>query len=179
MDCRCPGDDLSLGRRSQVNEIEVFQEFLREQGQKLTHQRGAILKRILAVDVHFSAEDLFETLRGDGISKATVYRTLSLLVEAGILDALDFERGHMLYERRNQGEHHHDHLVCLSCKQIFEFHDEEIERLQEIIAQKHDFKVVSHTHHIYGECGSCRREGKSDASPRERRASRRSPRIHS
>ena len=139
--------------------ITIFQEFLKKQGQKLTQQREAILQRVLLVDEHFSAEDLFELLRKEnrGISKATVYRTLSLLVEAQLLDSLDFERGHMLYELHTKGDSHHDHLICITCKRIFEFHNEEIERLQEEVAKRYDFEMVSHTHQIYGVCGRCKR----------------------
>jgi len=141
------------------DELETFREFLKDHGLKLTAQRGAILARTLQIDEHFSAEELFEVLRREsrGISKATVYRTLALLVEAELLDARDFDRGHMLYERATH-EAHHDHLICVRCKRIFEFHCEEIEQLQEQISQRYDFEMVSHTHHIYGVCGRCRRQ---------------------
>jgi Fur family ferric uptake transcriptional regulator len=160
--------------------IEQFQAFLKQEGQKLTQQRELILNRVMEIDEHFSAEELFELLRNDnsGISKATVYRTLSLLVDADLLDALDFERGHMLYERHAGGEHHHDHLICITCKRIFEFHNDEIERLQVEVAKRYDFEMVSHTHQIYGVCGRCRRQGAEVADqPGRKRRSRRSPRI--
>ncbi len=142
------------------DELERFREFLKQRGHKLTQQRESILRRIQRIDEHFSAEELFEVLRREarGISKATVYRTLSLLVEANVLDAVDFERGHMLYEKASQ-QAHHDHLICVACKQILEFHHEEIERLQEQVARRYDFSMVSHTHQIYGVCGRCRRSG--------------------
>ena len=153
--------------------VENFRDFLKGEGLKLTHQRETILRRVLKVDAHFSAEELFDLLReqSSGISKATVYRTLSLLVEAKLLDALDFERGHMLYERATK-EAHHDHLICVACKKIFEFHNEEIERLQEQIAEKYDFEMVSHTHQIYGLCGHCRRKGAAAPGGARKRAGR-------
>jgi len=145
-----------------------FQEFLRERGLKLTQQRLQILERAVAVDEHFNAEELFELLRNDNqrISKATVYRTLALLVEADLLDTHDFERGHTLYERAAHGTAHHDHLICTSCDRVFEFHSEEIEALQDVVAKRFDFKMVSHTHQIYGICGRCQRKGVSAGQDR-------------
>ena len=142
-------------------ERKRFQEFLRERGLKLTQQRLQILERAVAVDEHFNAEELFELLRNDNqrISKATVYRTLALLVEAELLDTHDFERGHTLYERAAHGTAHHDHLICLGCDRVFEFHSEEIEALQEVVAKRFDFRMLSHTHQIYGICGRCQRQG--------------------
>lgn len=143
-----------------MDDLERFQDFLKAQGQKLTQQRETILRRIEQMEEHFSADDLYEVLRKErkGISKATVYRTLALLVEAKLLDALDFERGHLLYERAHGGGEHHDHLVCIRCRRILEFHNEDIERLQEEVAKRYDFHMISHTHHIYGLCGRCQRK---------------------
>jgi Fur family transcriptional regulator, ferric uptake regulator len=151
-----------------AGEADVFQKFLRARGLKLTVQRQAILDRAIELRKHFGAEDLYESLRQDtrGISKATVYRTIALLVEAGLLDEHDFERGHKLYERASPRAHH-DHLICLACGRIVEFHDEQIERIQEQVARTHEFEMVSHTHQIFGVCPRCRSEG---AVPPRRRA---------
>lgn len=142
-----------------MNEADAFQEFLRQRNLKLTQQRRVVLDRTLELRKHFSAEELFEELRAHGISKATVYRTLALLVEAGLLEALDFERGHKVYERAGREEAHHDHLICLGCNQIIEFHNEQIEQLQTQVARRYDFEMVSHTHQIFGVCSRCRRQG--------------------
>lgn len=137
------------------SEAETFQRFLRTRGLKLTTQRQAILDRALTLRKHFSAEDLFDDLRGArGISKATVYRTIALLVEAELLDEHDFERGHKVYERASPRAHH-DHLICVKCNRIIEFHDAEIERLQEQVARAQGFEVVWHTHQIFGVCPRC------------------------
>jgi len=161
------------------DELETFRRFLKERGHKLTLQREAIVRRIQRIDKHFSAEELFEVLRGENksTSKATVYRTLALLVEANLLDALDFERGHLLYERA-KSEAHHDHLICIACKRIFEFRNEEIERLQEQVARRHDFEMVSHTHQIYGVCSRCKNRGISSEDAQQPTA-RRVPRVSS
>lgn len=140
------------------SEAVEFEKFLRGKQLKLTGQREAILKRVMRSRKHFSAEELSEALRTDKISKATVYRTLALLVEAGILAEHDFERGHKLYERATH-QCHHDHLICVSCQRIVEFHNDVIERLQEEIAARHAFEIVSHTHQIFGRCARCQAGG--------------------
>lgn len=141
--------------------VETFNRYLRQQGLKLTTQRERIVRRVLKITKHFSAEELFDLLRKDRsrISKATVYRTLSLLVEAGLLDEHDFELGHKLYEQSVRDEHH-DHLICVACRAIFEFHNHEIERLQEQVAAERDFAITYHTHQIFGTCSEYRRTGK-------------------
>lgn len=147
-------------------EADEFQRYLKTKGLKLTSQREGILERVLMVRKHFSAEELFDSLRDDprGISKATVYRTLALLVEAGLLEEHDFERGHKVYERA-ANRTHHDHLICVACHRIVEFHDEQIERRQEQVAREHGFEVVSHTHQIFGRCPSCRQAGAAPTLP--------------
>jgi len=144
-----------------ATEVEVFAGFLREQGLKLTQQREELLLRVLRIKKHFSAEQLFDLLREEGakVSKATIYRTLTLLVESGLLAEHDFERGHKLYENAAH-QCHHDHLICVDCGRIVEFHNEEIERLQEEIAGRFAFRMVSHTHQIFGQCPTCQRQRK-------------------
>ena len=137
---------------------ETFKVFLQGKGLKLTRQREVLVERALELDRHFSAEELSTQMRGEAprISKATTYRTLSLLVEAGLLEILDVEPGRRLYERAAQ-ETHHDHLICISCKQISEFFDPGIEELQREIVKRFDFELLSHTHQLYGVCSRCRR----------------------
>ena len=130
---------------------------LRDKGIKLTEQRRRLLEKALLQHKHFSAEELYETLREKraGISRATVYRTLKLLATHNVLDVHDFDRGHRLYESR-LGRHHHDHLVCLKCGRITEFENPQIESEQERVARHHHFKILSHSHKIYGLCHRCR-----------------------
>ena len=151
-----------------ATEVETFADYLRDQGLKLTAQREGILGRVLRIKKHFSAEQLFDLLRdeGSGISKATVYRTLTLLVEAGLLAEHDFERGHKLYENAAHQDHH-DHLICVDCGRIVEFHNERIEELQEEIASMFDFRMVSHTHQIFGQCPTCQTKDQRRRRPRK------------
>lgn len=136
-----------------------LETLLKQKGLKLTAQRKRLLQKALLSHRHFSAEELYEALRKQhaGISRATVYRTLKLLAATEVLDAHDFGRGYRLYESR-LGRHHHDHLVCLRCRRITEFENEDIEEEQEKVAKHYHFKILSHSHKLYGLCQSCRKE---------------------
>ncbi len=132
-----------------------FSEFLEKKDLKLTSQRRTILRQALR-NGHFSAEMLLDFSRkaDPTISKATVYRTLVLLKDSNILEEQDFGEGKKLYERA-QGRKHHDHFVCIRCGKIIEFENEPIERLQDVEARKHQFKVVYHSLKLFGLCKSC------------------------
>ena len=134
-----------------------LETLLKEKGLKLTEQRKRLLQKALLHHKHFSAEDLYESLRKirAGISRATVYRTLKLLASHNVLDIHDFDRGYRLYESR-LGRHHHDHLMCLKCRRITEFENSQIEVEQEKVARHYRFKILSHSHKIYGICYRCR-----------------------
>ena len=134
-----------------------LESLLKGEGLKLTAQRREAVAQALNRRRHFSAEELYEELRKRqaGISRATVYRTLRLLTEHNFLEVHDFDRGYRLYESR-LGRHHHDHLVCLRCKRITEFENPEIEEEQDKVARRHHFKILSHSHKVYGLCHSCR-----------------------
>ncbi len=148
-------------------EVQAFQEFLRRRGLKLTTQRNIIAKRIFRTTGHFSAEDIVDSFRRERkpISKSTVYRTLDLLVEADLLDTIDFDQGYRLYERC-LGRSHHDHLICVDCRCVIEFLDEEIEQLQEQVGDEHKFRILWHTHKIYGLCEGCAKKADESATRR-------------
>lgn len=137
-----------------------FEEFLRGESLKLTPQRRRIFDRVFATHDHFSAETLYGWLReedGAAVSRATVYRTLDLLSRGEFIQSLDTGRGELVYEHV-LGHHHHDHMVCLECGAIEEFHDEKIEELQRIAAEKKGFTIRSHQHRLMGLCRACSRK---------------------
>ena len=143
-----------------VQELRAFLEFLRKKDLKFTSQRELILKAVFTGHRHFTADQLFEEVRQKDrtISRATVYRTLSLFVEANLLDANDFERGHLFYERKF-GYEHHDHLVCIDCGKIMEFRNQEIEKIQDQVTEEYAFKPLYHRHQIFGQCAKCCQKG--------------------
>ena len=153
-----------------------YEEFLKERNLKLTAQRARIFDRAFATHEHFSAETLYRWMReeeGSPVSRATVYRTLTLLVEGGFLESLDVGSGETVYEHV-LGHRHHDHIVCVECGRIEEFLDEEIERLQEEAARKKGFQLLHHDLRLFGLCSACsrQREDLEEARERARRAVR-------
>lgn len=135
----------------------AFERFLAGRGLKLTAQRQRIFARAFATHEHFSAETLYRWMReetGPRVSRATVYRTLGLLVEGGFVESLDTGRGELVYEH-SLGHRHHDHMVCLVCGRIEEFHDPRIEALQAEACAKKGFELVSHDHRLQGYCRTC------------------------
>jgi len=138
---------------------KAFRDFLRKRDLKVTPQRRRIFERAFETHAHFSAEEFYGWLRdeeGPRVSRATVYRTLSLLVEGEFLAPLDTGRGELLYEHV-LGHRHHDHIVCEECGRIEEFYEERIERLQEEVASKKGFELRHHSMRLFGTCAACRR----------------------
>ncbi len=133
-----------------------FSDFLEKKDLKLTSQRKTILRGAIGAEGHFSAEKLlkFSRKKDDTISKATVYRTLSLLKESKVLEEQDFGDGRKLYER-GLGHRHHDHFICIRCGKILEFENDPIERLQDAQARKMNFRVVYHSLKLFGFCKNC------------------------
>jgi Fur family transcriptional regulator, ferric uptake regulator len=152
-----------------VNQAAIrkrLEQHLASQGLKLTPQRERIFERAFATHEHFSAETLYQWMReeqGPRVSRATVYRTLNLLQEGGFIDSFEATEGQVVYEHV-LGHRHHDHLICVECGRIDEFHDERIERLQEEIAEARGFDLVKHSHRLLGHCPACRRKLATEAS---------------
>jgi Fur family transcriptional regulator, ferric uptake regulator len=141
-----------------VRSAEVkFNDYLKDRGLKYTPQRKVILKKALSVHNHFDADGLYDKLRTDHpfLSRATVYRTLPLLVKAGLVRETMRCQGRASYEH-TFGHEHHDHLICIKCGKITEFKDEKMEKLQNQICKKHRFLPVEHRLGIRGYCAKCR-----------------------
>lgn len=127
-----------------------IERLCREKGLKMTKQRRVIARVLSESDDHPDTQALFRRAsRVDKrISQATVYRTVRLFEETGILERLDFGDGPKRYEEA-AGEHH-DHLIDIDSGEVIEFHNAEIERLQEEVARKLGFKLVDHRMELYG-----------------------------
>jgi len=139
--------------------LRRFEVHLRSKGLRVTRPRQAILELAWSTHEHFTAEDIFRwALKKDvSIARATVYRTLALMVEGGFLAPLDSGRGQLLYEHI-LGHKHHDHMICLHCGRIVEFRSPEIERLQDEAAAHHGFHILHHSLILEGVCGTCFRD---------------------
>ena len=134
--------------------VEV-EQLLLSKGVRLTDQRRLVVRR--AVDfLHFTAEELVRDVRAidPSVARGTVYRTLTLLHEAGIVEKHDFRYGAPNYEV-TFGKAHHDHLMCVQCGEIIEFQEPRVESLQQEIVRRFGYKLMSHTHKLYGLCRTC------------------------
>lgn len=148
--------------------LERFENRLRERGLRVTPERRAILEFAFRHFGHFDAEELRAALDHSGIvvSRATVYRTLTHLVETGFLRRHPLGRGRTFYEP-SFGRLHHEHLVCVRCGAILEFVQDDIEQLQEQVCREHGFRPLRHTLQIHGVCAAC--QGHETATPGRRR----------
>tara|TARA_B100002052_G_scaffold40266_1_gene32435 strand:- start:153 stop:560 length:408 start_codon:yes stop_codon:yes gene_type:complete len=119
-------------------------------GVKLTEQRKIIAKVMSESDDHPDVDDLYKRVSAidKKISIATVYRTVKLFEESGIVAKHDFKGGKARYEELS--ESHHDHLIDIKTGEIIEFVDEEIEKLQKKVADKYGYKLVDHKLELYG-----------------------------
>ncbi|MDD3774517.1 MAG: Fur family transcriptional regulator [Sulfurovaceae bacterium] len=137
--------------------LDKFKSIIKESGLKYTKQRELIVKFLYDNSGHFTPEEINDALKnkypGMTIGIATVYRTLSLLEDAGLVTSISFGAQGKKYEFGLKK--HHDHLVCKQCGAIIEFCDDLIEKRQEEIAKKFNFKMTDHTMKIIGICQSC------------------------
>ena len=133
-----------------------FAKYLRRQGCRWTPERERILHAIFSKEGHFEAEELAYSLRKNGsrVSKATVYRTLPLLVKAGLLNQVIHGEKHQHYERIHD-ERHHDHLICLNCGDIIEFQDASLMKIEKEICRRNRFRAEKTIVEIFGHCQSC------------------------
>jgi Fur family ferric uptake transcriptional regulator len=143
------------GREEKREEKEVFAAYLVKNRLKRSEQREVILDAFLRTERHLSVDDLLHIVqkRRRDIGRTTVYRTLKLLREAGLASELDLH-GETRFEP-DYNRAHHDHFICSSCSDIFEFSSPDIERLQDEIAAELGFKIEGHRHQILGLCRRC------------------------
>ena len=129
---------------------ETIEQKCLAKGVKLTDQRKTIAKIMSNSQDHPDVDELYKRASkiDSKISIATVYRTVKLFEEAGIIAKHDFKGGKARYEELN--ESHHDHLIDIKTGEIIEFVDEEIEKLQEKVAEKYGYKLVDHKLELYG-----------------------------
>ena len=129
---------------------ETIEQKCIDKGVKLTDQRRIIAKVMGESQDHPDVDELYNRVSkiDSKISIATVYRTVKLFEEAGIVAKHDFKGGKARYEQLN--ESHHDHLIDIKTGEIIEFVDDEIEKLQQKVAEKYGYKLVDHKLELYG-----------------------------
>lgn len=146
-----------LDKAAAAAHSERFRRHLREHHQPVTRQRDLVGQVVFGADGHLSVEAIRKELakQGERVGTATVYRTLELLVESGLVRAHDFGEGFKRYEPMTS-QADHEHLICLRCGRVVEFANERLERMLPVLADEHGFQHQRHRLEIYGVCRDCR-----------------------
>jgi Fur family transcriptional regulator, ferric uptake regulator len=136
-------------------------DYIEQKGLRKTAQRDAIIEAAFRTHEHYCAETLLEMARkiDPSVSRATVYRTLPLLVECGVLKELDLGRDEKFYDPNFVDHPHHNHLICVDCDKIVEFEDQNIELLEECISRRLGFSPASKMVRIEATCDELKRLG--------------------
>ncbi len=130
--------------------LDKFSNALKTEQLKLTSQRLAIFEEVIYGEKHRECDQIFKSLEKKevNISKATVYRTLDILAKHDFVRTMDIGDGRVRYESKI-GHPHHDHMICVETGDIIEFVSDEIEEIQEKIAEKHGYKIIKHIHQLF------------------------------
>ena len=141
--------------------IHLFRRYLRQQNLPVTQQREVVADVVFNSSEHLSVEDIEAQLRtrGERIGKATIYRTMEILVRSGLVVEHDFGEGFKRYEHLFGHQPEHEHLICTHCGHVTEFQRPEIGRIEEEVARQHGFLPTRHRLEIYGLCASCQAAG--------------------
>ncbi|MEJ2049930.1 MAG: Fur family transcriptional regulator [Calditrichota bacterium] len=139
--------------------LSKLRTYLRDNNLRFTTERVIILEEIFSSPSHFDAEQLFIQIRNkhQHISRATVYRTLDLLSQIGIIKKENLGQGYASYEL-DLNVPHHDHMICVECGKVVEFVDDVIEKRQKEISEKYGMDMIRHQLQIYGRCKEHRKK---------------------
>lgn len=145
--------------RSEIR--ERVHSYLAEKGFRRTSQRDAIVEAAFSTKEHYTAEELLAMARkvDRSVSRATVYRTLPLLVECGVLKEMDFGKDYKFYDPNYLDHPTHNHLICVDCSKIVEFEDQHIELLENCITKRLGFSPASKSLRIEASCDELRKRG--------------------
>ena len=129
---------------------EKFIEALKQENLKFTNQRLAIFEDVLYGKKHRECEEILHSLtkKDINVSRATVYRTLDILVKYELIRKMDIGDGRIRYEGKID-DPHHDHMICVESGKIIEFVSDEIEMMQEKIAKQHGYEIIKHIHQLF------------------------------
>jgi len=147
---------------------EKFMDFLAQKNLRITAQRQAIVDTVFGTEEHFTAEQLLEwsRLRDRSVSRATVYRTLPLLTESGLVREMDFGKDYKFYDPNYADHPNHNHIICNDCERIVEFESDQIEKLESQISHRLGFSIKTQRLQITGSCeelkklGACKKKSR-------------------
>ncbi len=136
-------------------------DYIEEKGLRKTTQRDAIIEAAFSTTEHYTADDLLVMAKklDISVSRATVYRTLPLLVESGLLREMDFGRDHKFYDPNYVDHPNHNHLICLDCTKIVEFEDVHIDTLETCISKRLGYTPTGKVVRIEAHCDEFQRSG--------------------
>ncbi len=139
-----------------MSSSDTLKKVLKKEGLRYTLQRQAIWDELYASDEHRDAEEIYLALYNSGlkVSRATVYRTIDVLVKSNLVRKLDLGDGRARYENKMDTAHH-DHLICVQCGKIEEFMDNVIENQQEVIVENFGYRLIRHIHQLFVICDEC------------------------
>jgi len=140
---------------------EKLDEYIRKKGLRKTPQRDTIVETIFSKDEHFTAEELWDRIRATNLkaSRATVYRTISLLVDAGLLHEIDLGDDLKTYDPNFNDKPSHNHLICVDCGKVLEFEDSHVELLNDCLTRRMGYRPVSQSIRIEAACEALRTKG--------------------
>ena len=159
---------------------ESLDAFFTRKGLRRTNQRAAIIQAAFSTEAHFTADELLDRSRAidESVSRATVYRTLPLLVESGFLKELDLGGEKAIYDPNFVERPHHNHLICVDCQKIIEFDDPHIEVLENCITRRLGFSPTNKSVKIEAHCDELLRAGhckQKDSPKKKSRPPKRTP----
>jgi Fur family ferric uptake transcriptional regulator len=139
--------------QQEISPTEIFRKFLKDGEYRITPERFEVLDAVMKWDDHFDADNLFIWLKNNGskVSRATVYKTLNLLHECGLVSRYRFSQGHAQYEK-TVDRPHHDHLICTTCGKIIEFDNSRVIQMQNDICIAYGFKPLYHSFQVFSQC---------------------------
>ena len=145
----------TAGREGYAARIrEVFQRYLSERDLRLTKQRELIVDFLLNVEQHVTQSEVYQALKGRGLGKVTVFRTLKMLEECRLVERVTSVNGQPKFEIKHERPHH-DHLICIECGTVREVQWPEVERIQEKTCRALRFTPIWHRHEMFGRCQAC------------------------
>jgi len=138
-----------------------FVEFLGRKNLRVTAQRRAIIDSVFSTTRHFTADELlvWSRRRDKSVSRATVYRTLPLLTESGLVREMDFGKEQKVYDPNYADHPLHNHIICQDCQKIVEFDSDRLQQLEAEITQRLGFSVTTHRLQITANCQELRKKG--------------------
>ena len=140
-----------------LDELSIFRDFIKKKRLRHTSERNVILREIMAHKGHFDPDTIHLQLRQRNVkvSKASIYRTIPLLLECGLIREYFYRDGRVLYEHVF-GQGHHCHMRCLECAEIVEYCLEDLKLVEEKLGRIYDYDVRGHRLEVYGYCPACR-----------------------